>query len=194
MSSHGGRRSGRKTPPHSLRRVSVARRPSGGVRLASRSPSAPSTSSSAASPVRRRTLRRTGYMLYLRSPAPARRRRRAGGVRPVEDGYQAGHAGVCSAPHRHPHVAPRPATTLASEWVHMCRASCTCFATLTGAGPDQPLMGTVALFRMGKRLPVVEHHFCQHGAPRCGHGRGPAVFRPLRRARTAARQPVRAPG
>ena len=55
-------------------------------------------------------------------------------------------------------------------------------------------MGTVALFRMGKRVPVVEHHFCQHGAPRCGHGRGLAVFRPLRRARTAAPWPVWAPG
>ncbi len=164
------------------------------VPLSSRSLSAPSTSSSAAPPDWLRTLRWTGYMLYLRSPAPGRRRRRAGGVRPVEDGYQAGHAGVCSAPHRHPHVAPRSATTLASEWLHMCRTSCTCFTTLTGAGPDHPLMGTVALFRMGKRLPVVEHHFCQHGAPRCGHGRGPAVFRALRRPRTAAPRSVRAPG
>ena len=42
-------------------------------------------------------------------------------------------------------------------------------------------MGAVALFRMGKRLPVVEHHFCQPGAPRVRHGRGPAVFRPTRR-------------
>ena len=172
----------------------VARRPPGGVPHTTSSMCAASSSSSAASPVRRRTLRRTGYMLCLRSPAPGRRRRRAGGVLPVEDGYQAGHAGVCSAPHRHPHVAPRSATTLASEWVHMCRARCTCFAKLTGAGPDHPLMGTVALFRMGKRLRVVEHHFCQHGAPRCGHGRGPAVFRPLRRARTAAPRSVRAPG
>ena len=59
----------------------------------------------------------------------------------------------------------------------MCRTSCTTFAKLTGAGSDHLLMGTVALFRMGKRVPVVEHHFCQHGAPRCGHGRGPAEGR-----------------
>ena len=68
------------------------------------------------------------------------------------------------------------------------------FAKLAGAGSDHLLMGTVALFRMGKRVPVVEHHFCQHGAPRCGHGRGPAVFRALRRPRTAAPWPVRATG
>ena len=78
----------------------------------------------------------------------------------------------------------------------MCRTSCTTFAKLTGAGPDRPLIGTVALFRMGKRvIPVVEHHFCQHGAPRCGHGRGPAEFRALCRARTAApRSPAVSPG
>ena len=76
----------------------------------------------------------------------------------------------------------------------MCRTRCTTFAKLTGAGSDHLLMGTVALFRMGKRLPVVEHHFCQPGAPRVRHGRGPAVFWPLRRARTAAPRPVRAPG
>ena len=162
------------------------------MRASTRSLCAASSSSSAALPVRLRTLRWTGYMLYLRSPAPGRRCRRAGGVLPVQHGYQAGHAGVCSAPHRHPHVAPRSATTLASEWVHMCRTSCTCCAKLRRAGPDYLLIGTVALFRMGKRVPVVEHHFCQHGAPRCGHGRGPAVFRALRRARTAAPRPVRA--
>ena len=55
-------------------------------------------------------------MLYLRSPAPGRRFRRAGGVLPVQHGYQAGHAGVCSAPHRDPHVAPRSATTSTSVW------------------------------------------------------------------------------
>ena len=43
-------------------RVSVARRPSGGVRLASRSHSAPSTSSSAASPVMLQHLAAAGYI------------------------------------------------------------------------------------------------------------------------------------
>ena len=52
----------------------------------------------------------------------------------------------------------------------------------------------VALFRMGKRFRVAEHHFCQPGAPRVRHGRGPAVFRALRRPRTADPRPVRAPG
>ena len=78
--------------------------------------------------------------------------------------------------------------------MHYIKAASTGCAKRTGAGPDHLLIGTVALFRMGKRVPVVEHHFCQHGPPRCGHGRGPAVFRPLRRARTASRWPVRAPG
>ena len=87
---------------------------------ANRSHQNTSTSSSAAPPVRSDSLRRTGYRLDLRSPAPGRRRRRAGGAVLVQDDYQAGHAGVCSTPHRnHHHVAPRSATTLASE-------CCTC--------------------------------------------------------------------
>ena len=67
----------------------------------------------------------------------------------------------------------------------MCRARCTCFAKLTGAGPDHPLIGTVALFRMGKRVPVAEHHFRHPGAPRCGRGRHPALFRLLARRQMA---------
>ena len=174
-----------------------ARRLPGGVRAPTSSLSAPSSSSSAASPVRLHALRWTGYMLDIQPPAPGRRCSRPGGAVPVQHGYQAGHAGVCSTLHRNHHVAPRSATTLASEW-------CTCEVQAAHASPSllEParttycnlLMGTVALFRMGKRVPVVKHHFCQHGAPRCGHGRGPAVFRALRRPRTAAPRPVRAPG
>ena len=118
-----------QTPPHSLRRVTVARRLPGGVPLSSSSLSEALSSSSAASPGRLRTLRRTGYRLSLRSPAPGRRRSRAGGAVPVQDGYQAGHAGVCSALHRHPDVAPRSATTLASEW-------CTCAEQAARASPS----------------------------------------------------------
>ena len=118
-----------QTRPDSLRRVTVARRLPGGVRLSSSSLSEAPTSSSAAFPVRLRTLRRTGYRLGLRSPAPGRRRRRAGGAVPVQDGYQAGHAGVCSALHRHPDVAPRSATTLASE-------CCTCAEPAAHASPS----------------------------------------------------------
>ena len=131
VKSRGAPKCPQKTPPHSLRRATVARSTRWSVRLSSRSLSAASSSSSAAPPVSSDSLRWTGYMLYLRSPAPGRRRRRAGGVLPVEDGYQAGHAGVCSAPHRHPHVAPRSATTLASEW-------CTCAEQ--GARPSPSLL------------------------------------------------------
>ena len=46
-------------------------------------------------------------------------------------------------------------------------------------------MEAVALFRMGKRVPVAEHYFRHPGAPRCGQGRHPALFRMLaRRQRT----------
>ena len=38
-------------------------------------------------------------------------------------------------------------------------------AKLTRASPQRLLNGAVALFRMGKRFPVVEHHFCQLELP-----------------------------
>ena len=112
-----------------MRRVTVARPGLRAVRLSTSSLSEASTSSSAAAPVMSDSLRWTGYMLCLRSPAPGRRCRRAGGACPVENGYQAGHAGVFSALHRHPHVAPRSATTLASE-------CCTCAEQAAHAEPS----------------------------------------------------------
>ena len=117
------------TPPHTLFQVVRARRLPGGVRASTSSLSAASSSSSAALPVRGRTLRWTGYMLDIQPPAPGRRCRRAGGALPVQYGYQAGHAGVCSAPHRNHHVAPRSATTLASE-------CCTCEVQAAHAEPS----------------------------------------------------------
>ena len=65
--------------------------------------------------------------------------------------------------------------------VHYVKAASSGCAKLTGAGPDHLLIGTVALFRMGKRVPVAEHHFRHPGAPRCGQGRHPALFRLLAR-------------
>ena len=72
--------------------------------------------------------------------------------------------------------------------VHYVKAASTGCAKRTGAGPDHLLIGTVALFRMGKRVPVAEHHFRHPGAPRCGQGRHPALFRLL------ARRPRAGPG
>ena len=124
----GGRRRARRRHGPARRLWRHTARPPGRVpRAAGRLCS--SSSSCAASPVTLHTLRRTGYRLGLRSPAPGRRRRRAGGAVPVQDGYQAGHAGVCSALHRHPDVAPRSATTLASEW-------CTCAEQAARASPS----------------------------------------------------------
>jgi len=60
--------------------------------------------------------------------------------------------------------------------VHYVKAASTGCAKRTGAGPDHLLIGTVALFRMGKRVPVAEHHFRHPGAPRCGQGRHPALY------------------
>ena len=61
--------------------------------------------------------------------------------------------------------------------VHLCRTGRSCLAKLTRAGPHRLLNGAVALFRMGKRFPVVEHHFRQPGAPRVLYLR--AVTRPV---------------
>ena len=73
--------------------------------------------------------------------------------------------------------------------VHYIKAASTGCAKRTGAGPDHLLIGTVALFRMGKRVPVAQHHFRHPGAPRCGHGCGqgrhPALFRLLARRQRA---------
>ena len=69
--------------------------------------------------------------------------------------------------------------------VHYVKAASTGCAKLTGAGPDHLLIGTVALFRMGKRVPVAEHHFRHPGAPRCGQGRHSALFRLLARRQRA---------
>ena len=63
--------------------------------------------------------------------------------------------------------------------MHSVKAASTGCSKLTGAGPDHLLIGTVALFRMGKRVPAAEHHFRHPGAPRCGQGRHPALFRLL---------------
>ena len=155
VSCHGGRRSGRKTPPHSFRRVSVARSTRWTVRLSSRSHPVPSTSSSAASPMRLRTLAPAGVQGNHAPAAPARLCRAARDACLVEYSCQPCCAGVCSAPHHRQHVARRSATTSASVLVHDCKTCCTCFAKLTGAGPYHVLTGTVALFRTGKRLLVV---------------------------------------
>ena len=72
--------------------------------------------------------------------------------------------------------------------VHYIKAASTGGAKRTGAGPDHLLIGTVALFRMGKRVPVAEHHFRHPGAPWCGQGgqgRHPALFRLLARRQRA---------
>ena len=50
--------------------------------------------------------------------------------------------------------------------VHYVKAASTGCAKLTGAGPDHLLIGTVALFRMEKRVTVAEHHFRHPCAPR----------------------------
>ena len=155
VSCHGGRRSGRKTPPHSFRRVSVARPPLGRVPLSSRSHQNTSTSSSAAAPVRLRTLAPAGVQGNHGPAAPARLCRAARDACLVEYSCRPCCAGVCSAPHHRQHLARRSATTSASVLVHDCRTCCTCFAKLTGAGPYHVLTGTVALFRTGKRLPFV---------------------------------------
>ena len=78
--------------------------------------------------------------------------------------------------------------------VHYVKAASTGCAKLTGAGPDHLLIGTVALFRMGKRVPVAEHHFRHPGAPRCGQGRHRALFRLLARRRRAGGRRARLAG
>ena len=120
-----------RTPPNSLWQVRVARTTRWSVRLSTSSLSAASSSSSAASPVTGRTLRRTGYMLDIQPAAPGRRCRLASGAAPVQHGHQAGHEGACSALHRHPLVAPRSVTTLTSEW-------CTCADQAAHAEPSSP--------------------------------------------------------
>ena len=116
---------------------------------------APSTSSSAASPVRLRTLASAGVQGNHGPAAPARLCRAARDACLVEFSCHPCCAGVCSAPHHRQHLARRSATTSASVLVHDCITCCTCFAKLTGAGPYHVLTGAVALFRTGKRLLVV---------------------------------------
>ena len=60
---------------------------------------------------------------------PGQRRLRAGGVWLVEAVHGAYPPGVGAAPRRHPDVAPRSATTLASEW-------CTCEEHAEHAAPS----------------------------------------------------------
>ena len=72
--------------------------------------------------------------------------------------------------------------------MHYIKTASTGCAKRTGAGLDHLLIGTVALSRMGKHVPVAEHHFRHPGAPRCGQGRHPALFRLL------ARRPRAGPG
>ena len=60
---------------------------------------------------------------------PGQRRRRAGGAWLVEAVHGAYPPGVGAAPRRHPDVAPRSATTLASEW-------CTCEENAEHAAPS----------------------------------------------------------
>ena len=116
----------------------------------------PSTSSSAASPVRSDCFAPPGVQGIHEPAAPARLCRAASDACLVEPTRrQPCCAGVCSAPHHRQHVARRSATTSASVLVHDCKKYCTCFAKLTGAGPYHVLTGTVALFRMRKRLLVV---------------------------------------
>ena len=115
----------------------------------------PSTSSSAASPVRSDCFAPPGVQGIHEPAAPARLCRAARDACLVEYSCRPCCAGVCSAPHHRQHVARRSATTSASVLVHDCKTCCTCFAKLTGAGPYHVLTGTVALFRTGKRLPFV---------------------------------------
>ena len=84
--------------PHSSFQLIRAPRLPGGVHASTSSLCAPSPSSSAAPLVRSDSLRRTGYILDLRPPAPGRRCRRPGGATPVRNGYQAGHARVSARP------------------------------------------------------------------------------------------------
>ena len=57
--------------------------------------------------------------------------------------------------------------------VHYVKAASTGCTKRTGAGPDHLLIGTVALFRMGKRVPAAEHHFRQPVHRGAARGPGP---------------------
>ena len=144
-----------RTPPHSLWQVPVARPGLRGLRLSSWSHPEPSFPRTAASPVRSDCFAPVGVQVIHEPATPVRLCRTASGACLIKYSCQPCCAGVCLAPHHRHHVARRSAMTSASVLVHDCRTCCTCFAKLTRAGPYHLLTGTVALFRMGKRLPVV---------------------------------------
>ncbi len=171
-----------QTPPHSLRRVTVARPPLGRVPLSSMSLSVPLTSSSGAAP--RGYTRCAGRGTCWIFDLPHR-----GGAAVVPAVASRSKTAIRLAMQ----VSARPRTTIIM--VHPGRrrpwlaSGCTCEEQAERPSPrllepaqtthcSGPLMGTVALFRMGKRVPVVEHHFCQHGAPRCVRGAAMGAVRP----------------
>ena len=174
-----------RTPPHSLWQVPVATPGLRGVRLSSWSHPEPSFPRTAASPVRSDCFAPVGVQVIHEPAAPVRLCRTASGAVQRCLPHQVQLPALLCRCLLGP-SSPAPCCTpvgddigswLDSVLVHDPKTCCTSLAKLARAGPYHGLNGTVALFRIRKHILIVYHHFCHGGAPRCGHGRHPALFR-----------------